>query len=75
MAWFLRLLAGAPVPDGVRVDPSEEMPFLTLCTFIADLTGGKATLQWRNASPVELPLRHLVGLSRPWNVPPAHAPG
>jgi hypothetical protein len=60
--WFLRLLAGAPVPDGVRVDPSDESPFLTLCTFVADLTGGKATIQWRDAPPVHLPLRHLIGL-------------
>jgi len=59
-AWFLRLLAGAPVPDGVRVDPSEQQPVLTLCTFIADLTGGEATLQWRDELPVHVPLRHLV---------------
>jgi hypothetical protein len=62
-AWFLRLLAGAPVPDGVRVDPSDEMPFLTLCTFIADLTGGEATLQWRNAPPVQIPLNQLLAPS------------
>ncbi|HEY2578752.1 MAG TPA: C45 family peptidase [Streptosporangiaceae bacterium] len=59
-AWFLRLLTGAPVPDGVRVDPSDEHPFLTLCTFIADLTGGMATLQWRDEPPVHVLLRHLV---------------
>ena len=67
-AWFLRLLAGAPVPEGVRVDPSDEHPVLTLCTFVADLTGGMATLQWRDEQAVHLPLRHLVaavkGLTR-----------
>jgi hypothetical protein len=65
MAWFLRLLAGAPVPDGVRVDPSDTSPVLTMCTFVADLTGGKATLQWRDAPPVHVPLRQLVEVSRP----------
>lgn len=59
-AWFLRLLAGAPVPDGVRVDPSEQNPVLTLCTFVADLTDGEATLQWRDEQPVRVPLQHLV---------------
>jgi hypothetical protein len=59
-AWFLRLLAGAPVPGGVRVDPTAELPFLTLCTFVADLTGGTATLQWRDEQPVQVPLTHLV---------------
>jgi hypothetical protein len=60
IAWFLQLLAGAPVPNGVRVDPSDELPFLTLCTFVADLTGGMATLQWRDEQPVHVPLTHLV---------------
>ena len=48
------------MPDGVRVDPSDRLPFLTLCTFIADLTGGKATLQWRGARPVHVPLNQLL---------------
>jgi hypothetical protein len=39
------------------------MPFLTLCTFIADLTGGEATLQWRNAPPVQIPLNQLLAPS------------
>jgi Acyl-coenzyme A:6-aminopenicillanic acid acyl-transferase len=73
MAWFLRLLAGAPVPDGVRADPSDQSPYLTLCTFIADLTARKATLQWRDELPVHVPLTHLVRPSRPRNMPPAHA--
>jgi hypothetical protein len=59
-SWFLRLLAGAPVPAGVRVDPSEQQPVLTLCTFIADLTGAEAILQWRDEVPVHVPLRYLV---------------
>jgi hypothetical protein len=59
-AWVLRLLAGAPVPDGVRVDPTDKHPFLTLCTFVADLTEGVATLQWRDSPPVHLPMRDLV---------------
>ena len=71
IAWFLRLLASAPVPDGVRVDPTGERPFLTLCTFVADLTGGMATLQWRNQQPVQVPLRHLVAPARSKNLPSA----
>lgn len=59
-AWVLQLLADAPVPNGVRVDPAAEHPFLTLCTFVADLTEGVATLQWRDASPARLPLRALL---------------
>jgi hypothetical protein len=59
-AWFLRLLAGAPLPGGVRVDPTSEDPFLTLCTFVADLTVGTAVLQWRGERPVDLLLRDLV---------------
>jgi hypothetical protein len=62
--WFLRLLAGAPVPGGVRVDPDSERPFLTLCTFVADLTGGVATVQWRDEPPVQVPLRHLAQPAR-----------
>lgn len=59
-AWFLRVLAGAPVPDGVRVNPTDKLPFLTLCTFVADLTEGMGTLQWRDEPPVHLPLRDLA---------------
>jgi hypothetical protein len=59
-AWFLRLLAGAPVPDGVRVDPTAKFPFLTLCTFVADLTDGMATVQWRGELPAQVPLANLV---------------
>jgi hypothetical protein len=58
--WFLRLLAGAPVPQGVRVDPSDEHPFLTLCTLVADLSSGTAALQWRDQPPVHVPLSDLV---------------
>jgi hypothetical protein len=59
-AWFLRLLAGAPVPGGVRVDPTGDHSVLTLCTFVADLTEGTAILQWRGELPVHLPLKDLV---------------
>jgi Acyl-coenzyme A:6-aminopenicillanic acid acyl-transferase len=61
-AWFLRPLAGAPVPDGVRADPSSEHPVLTMCTVVADLTDRMATLQWRGADPVQLSLRDLVSV-------------
>jgi Acyl-coenzyme A:6-aminopenicillanic acid acyl-transferase len=60
VAWFLKLLAGAPVPDGVRVDPTEEHQVLTLCTFVADLTAGEAVLLARGDRPVGIPLRDLA---------------
>jgi hypothetical protein len=60
VAWFLRLLAGAPVPDGVRVDPTDEHPVVTLCTFVADLTGGEAVLLARGEQPVGIPLLDLA---------------
>ncbi len=69
VAWFLRLLAGAPVPDGVRVDPTGDHQVLTMCTFVADLTGGEAVLQWRGEQPVSIPLLDLPagrnGAARP----------
>jgi hypothetical protein len=71
MAWFLRLLAEAPVPEGVRVDPSDEHPVLTLCTFVADLTGGTATLQWRHQPPAHVPPNHLVALAPSRSARPA----
>jgi Acyl-coenzyme A:6-aminopenicillanic acid acyl-transferase len=64
-AWFLRPLAGAPVPDGVRADPAGDHPVLTMCTVVADLTDRKATLQWRGAAPVVMPLRDLVAARPP----------
>jgi hypothetical protein len=59
-AWFLRLLAGAPVPDGVRVDPETKGGGLTMCTFVADLTGGEAVLLARGDTPGGIPLRSLT---------------
>jgi Acyl-coenzyme A:6-aminopenicillanic acid acyl-transferase len=58
-AWFLRLLAGAPLPDGVRVDPETKEWGLTMCTFVADLTGGEAVLLARGDTPTGIPLRSL----------------
>ena len=59
-AWFLRLLAGAPLPDGVRVDPQTKESALTMCTFVADLTGGEAVLLARGDAPAGIPLRSLT---------------
>ena len=67
--WFLRALADAPMPAGVRVDPSQDSPAATLCTFVADLTEGEAVVLPRGASPVAIPLPDLAagiaGLQRP----------
>jgi hypothetical protein len=68
-AWFTRVLAGAPPPDGVRADPTGAEPAATLCTFVADLTGGEATVLPRGGAPVTIPVDDLArgnaGAQRP----------
>jgi len=64
--WFLRVLAGASWPDGVRCDPAPDDEATTLCTFVADLTAGTAVLAARDAAPVTIGLRDLAQ-----GVPPA----
>ncbi len=59
-AWFLRILAGAPLPEGVRADPAPGRPATTLCTFIADLTAGEAVIAARDDQPVTIPLPDLA---------------
>jgi Acyl-coenzyme A:6-aminopenicillanic acid acyl-transferase len=59
-AWFLRILAEAPLPDGVRRDRGPGDPAITLCTFIADLTGGQAVIAARDEQPVTIPLPDLA---------------
>lgn len=60
-AWFLRVLAGAPPPDGARADPSTVSSSMTLCTFVAGLTTSEATFLRRGAEAVTIP---LAGLAR-----------
>ncbi len=59
-AWFLDVLAGASLPDGVRCDPAPGHPATTLCTFIVDLTAGEAVILARDNQPVAIPLRDLA---------------
>jgi len=59
-AWFLRVLAGAPLPDGVRAEPGPHNEATTLCTFVADLTAGEAIIAVRNDDPVAIPLQDLA---------------
>ena len=59
-AWFLRVLAGAPLPDGVRSDREPGNPAITLCTFIADLTAGEAVIAARDEAPVTISLPDLA---------------
>jgi hypothetical protein len=59
-AWFLRILAGAPLPHGVRRDKAPGDPAVTLCTFIADLTAGEAIIAARDEQPVTIPLPDLA---------------
>lgn len=58
--WFLRILTGAEPPGGVRSEPHGDSTAMTLCTFVADLTGGAATIASRGAEPVTLPLAELA---------------
>ena len=58
--WFLHVLAGASLPDGVRVDPAPGHPATTLCTFITDLTAGESVVAARDNQPVAIPLRDLA---------------
>jgi hypothetical protein len=59
-AWFLRILAGTPLPDGVRCDAECGDPAITLCTFIADLTAGQAVIAARDEQPVTISLPDLA---------------
>jgi Acyl-coenzyme A:6-aminopenicillanic acid acyl-transferase len=59
-AWFLSVLADAPLPDGVRRDQEGGDPAITLCTFVADLTSGEAVLAARDEQPVTIPLSDLA---------------
>jgi hypothetical protein len=59
-AWFARVLAGAPPPDGVRADPAAGRPTMTLCTFIADLAASEAALIRAGADAVTIPLADLA---------------
>jgi hypothetical protein len=59
-AWFLRVLAGAPLPDGVRRDREPGDQAITLCTFVADLTAGEAVIAARDEAPVTISLPDLA---------------
>jgi hypothetical protein len=59
-AWFLRILAEAPLPHGVRRDKGPGDPAITLCTFVADLTAGEAVIAARGEQPVAIPLADLA---------------
>ena len=59
-AWFLHILADAPLPYGVRADPGPASRATTLCTLVADLTAGQAVLKLRDAPPVAISLASLA---------------
>jgi hypothetical protein len=62
--WFLKILAGQPLPDGVWRDPSQGGT-ATLCTFVADLTAGEAVVLSGGAEAAAIPLRDLAaGIQR-----------
>ena len=59
-AWFLDVLAGASLPEGVRCDPQAGRGATTLCTLVADLTAGEVVIAARDDAPVAIPLRDLA---------------
>jgi hypothetical protein len=59
-AWFLSVLADAPLPHGVRADPGPGYNATTLCTFVADLTAGQAVIASRDEQPVTISLGDLA---------------
>lgn len=59
-AWFLDVLAGASLPEGVRCDPQAGRGATTLCTLVADLTAGEVIIAARDDHPVAIPLRDLA---------------
>jgi hypothetical protein len=59
-AWFARILAGAPLPAGVRAEPSAASQAATLCTFVASLSDGDAHLFLRGSDGVSIMLADLV---------------
>ena len=63
-SWFIHVLTGAPVPDGVRADPGGPTPSVTLCTFVADLVVGTVTFIERGREPVIVDLGELVAAGR-----------
>jgi hypothetical protein len=59
-AWFLDILT-TPPPAGVRSDPGPDgHGLVTLCTLVADLTGGQAVIAERGGHPVTIPLPDLA---------------
>lgn len=59
-AWFVRVLAEAPPPDGVRADPTPAVETATMCTFVASFTDGHAYLLPRDSQAVSIRLTDLA---------------
>jgi hypothetical protein len=60
LAWFVNVLAGAPLPDGVRAEPGPDSRATTLCTFAVDLTAGQVVIAARDDDPVAIGLQDLA---------------
>ncbi|MGI5214119.1 C45 family autoproteolytic acyltransferase/hydolase [Plantactinospora sp. CA-290183] len=57
--WFLNILTGAPLPDGVRRDGADDTS-VTLLTIAVDLLDQQATLIRRNGKRLSLPTPDLI---------------
>ncbi|POX40332.1 hypothetical protein C3486_14040 [Streptomyces sp. Ru73] len=54
--WFLDVLTGAPLPDGVHRTAAGTDPLMTLCTAVADLTADRITVRGADGRTAELRL-------------------
>lgn len=58
--WFLDVLAGREMPQGVFRSAYGEDPLMTLCSAVVDVDASVVTLKPRGREPVTLPTRELL---------------
>jgi len=69
-SWFFDILT-TPPSAGVRSDPDpDDQGLTTLCTLVADLTAGEATIAGRSSRPVTIPLADLAEGNPPTQTAP-----
>ncbi|HET8598789.1 MAG TPA: C45 family peptidase [Segeticoccus sp.] len=58
--WFLDVLAGQEMPQGVFRSARGEDPLMTLCSAVVDVDAARVTLKPRGREPVTLPTKDLL---------------